>query len=195
MQTFLPFASYSDSVATLDRDRLGKQRVETYQILLQLLCVEVVSWEDRRWKPRPAKWHHPVMNMWAGSERQLLEYQRATCNEWTSRGYRDTCLEKSEWILNQVQPVSSLVVPGWIGDKHFHLSHQSNLLRKDEEHYRKFFPDTPVDLPYVWPRSVEDLKAYTGKRYELAMEEFHRPRISRRTLREDIPRKRVRRHL
>ncbi len=34
MQTFLPYDSYADSAAVLDRARLGKQRVEAKQILL-----------------------------------------------------------------------------------------------------------------------------------------------------------------
>jgi hypothetical protein len=44
-----------------------------------------------------------------------------------------------------------LELPPWIGDAGFHRSHQSNLVRKDPEFYRPFFPDVPDDLPYLWP--------------------------------------------
>ena len=32
-----------------------------------------------------------------------------------------------------------------------HLSHQSNLVRKDREFYAPLFPGVPDDLPYIWP--------------------------------------------
>ena len=42
-------------------------------------------------------------------------------------------------------------MPRWLGDEAFHLSHRSNLVRKDPEFYRLRFGDVPDDLPYVWP--------------------------------------------
>ena len=45
--------------------------------------------------------------------------------------------------------------PPWFGDKEFHRSHQSNLIRKMPEHYQKLFPDVPNNLPYVWPINVK----------------------------------------
>ena len=36
MQTFLPYSSFYQSARVLDRQRLGKQRVETLQILKSL---------------------------------------------------------------------------------------------------------------------------------------------------------------
>ena len=41
--------------------------------------------------------------------------------------------------------------PYWLGKKKFHISHQSNLIRKKSEHYSKFFRNVPNDLPYFWP--------------------------------------------
>ena len=46
------------------------------------------------------------------------------------------------------------VMPPWLGDRDFHRSHQSNLIRKDREHYGPLFPDVPDDLEYVWPRAL-----------------------------------------
>ena len=38
-----------------------------------------------------------------------------------------------------------------MGAKAFHLSHQSNLVRKDATFYGPLFPDVGPDLEYVWP--------------------------------------------
>jgi hypothetical protein len=38
--------------------------------------------------------------------------------------------------------------PWWFGFEEFHISHQSNLLRKDPIHYKQF--NVPNDLPYIW---------------------------------------------
>jgi Pyrimidine dimer DNA glycosylase len=136
MQTFLPYPSFTDSAKVLDQKRLGKQRVENLQIMKALLD-PTYGWQN-----------HPAVKMWRGYETALLEYQRAICTEWTSRGYKDTCLEKTEAMI-KAQKV--LVLPSWLGNPQFHTSHQSNLLRKSPEFYEKFFPGVGPELPYLWP--------------------------------------------
>ena len=64
MQTFLPYPNLSKSLKTLDRQRLGKQRVEAFQILNILL-----ERTDRKgWK------NHPAVKMWSGYENALKLY-------------------------------------------------------------------------------------------------------------------------
>ena len=47
---------------------------------------------------------------------------------------------------------ASIVIGGWtMGAKAFHLSHQSNLVRKDATFYGPLFPGVGPDLEYVWP--------------------------------------------
>lgn len=139
MQTFLPYPDFRDSAMVLDRLRLGKQRVETLQIMSALLT-------GRGWTS------HPATKMWRNYESALLEYQRAIVREWMYRGYRDTCLEKTLEIYAMDRPYQAKVVmPPWFGDPEFHLSHQSNLLRKHPVHYREYFSGVPDNLPYVWP--------------------------------------------
>lgn len=58
MQTFLPFDSFDDSAACLDMRRLGKQRVEGYQLLLQLCGIRMVDFPV--WVPRLGGWNHPA---------------------------------------------------------------------------------------------------------------------------------------
>lgn len=48
MQTFLPYASFVDSARALDLERLGKQRVETFQLLRALTA------PDHGWRHHPA---------------------------------------------------------------------------------------------------------------------------------------------
>jgi hypothetical protein len=54
--------------------------------------------------------------------------------------------------LNIVTEVHALIWPWWMTDPEFHLSHKSNLVRKDPVYYRPFFPDVPDSLPYLWPQ-------------------------------------------
>lgn len=134
MQTFLPVPTFTLSAHFLDRQRLGKQRVEALQILRTL-------------QGKSSGWaNHPAVHMWRGYEVALAVYGAATCDEWLLRGYKDGC--RAEFIAAMSAP---LVFPPWLGDEAFHLSHRSNLVRKMPEHYRRFWPDVPDDLPYVWP--------------------------------------------
>lgn len=134
MQTFLPYSNFQRSAHVLDRQRLGKQRVEVLQ-LLRALC-DGGGWSN-----------HPAANMWRGYEQALAQYGLSVCREWIYRGYKDTCFEKIEAYATEYDPA----MPPWLGNADFHRSHRSNLLRKNPAHYREFFSDVPDDLPYVWP--------------------------------------------
>lgn len=136
MQTFLPYPSFQKSAKVLDRQRLGKQRVEAYQILLAL------KGKKSGWK------NHPAVKMWRGYENSLAMYGVAVCEEWIGRGYKDTCREKISLLMN---PKKKTVHPVWIGKRKFHASHKSNLIRKDRNHYEKYFGEISGDLPYIWP--------------------------------------------
>lgn len=140
MQTFLPYADFSASAAVLDRARLGKQRVETLQIMKSLALGG--GWSN-----------HPATKMWYGNEKQLLEYQRAICTEWTDiRGYKDTCLMKTEKLAELVPGFDyQFSQPSWLGSVSFHAAHRSNLLRKNSEYYSQFEWVEPDNLEYIWP--------------------------------------------
>jgi hypothetical protein len=140
MQTFLPFESFKNSAKVLDQKRLGKQRVETMQIM-QTLCGISQGWRN-----------HPAVKMWAGYEKSLLDYQRAVIDEWVSRGYKDNvCWDKTVAAFNQIKSSASDKVPDWLGDFDFHASHRSNLLRKNAEWYSQFQWSDSDDLDYIWP--------------------------------------------
>lgn len=134
MQTFLPFADFTQSARVLDYRRLGKQRVETKQLILALT------------QPKYGWKNHPAAKMWAGYVPLLAEYGRVICAEWIERGYNDSLLPFFEGYSEPVREM-----PPWLGDESFHASHRSNLLRKDMEFYSQWGWTDPIDLPYVWP--------------------------------------------
>ena len=138
MQTFLPYKDFAQSAAVLDRQRLGKQRVETLQVMNALID-PMYGWRN-----------HPAVKMWRGYASALLRYQEAVCNEWTSRGYKDTCLDKTRLAVAQSGLMLDDIMPDWLGNEDIHRSHRSNLLRKFPEHYAQYFDDVD-NLEYVWP--------------------------------------------
>ena len=143
MQTFLPYPDFAKSAACLDRMRLGKQRVECLQIL------NALTGKSEGWK------NHPAVKMWKGYEKWLAKYGLTICTEWIKRGYKDSCYDKifpfynpDDFSINWMGQK-----PKWLGDEEFHLSHKSNLIRKNPEFYRPIFGlDIPDDLPYIWPK-------------------------------------------
>ena len=135
MQTFLPYPNFIRSAVVLDRQRLGKQRVEAWQILRALTGLSG-GWTN-----------HPATRMWRGYENELALYGICMCEEWIDRGYKDSLLPEFQSRFNE----DVCNIPPWIGDTKFHISHRSNLLRKLPSHYKKYWRKTPNDLPYVWP--------------------------------------------
>lgn len=146
MQTFLPLSDFAASAKVLDRQRLGKQRVEVLQ-LLKALLVSGSGWAN-----------HPAAKMWRGYEISLYSYGWHICREWSDRGYQDTCVYKMRRIVWDTIGtwVSTLHFadcpkPSWLGNPDFHASHRSNLLRKDPVWYGQFGWTEVSTLPYVWP--------------------------------------------
>jgi len=145
MQTFLPYADFTETAACLDVKRLGKQRVECLQIL-KALVLPVYGWQ-----------HHPAVCLWRGFERCLYQnYMSSICIEWAIRGYKDTCYAQATTLLRRNLNFrrQNSRPPGFIGRADYHAAHRSNLLRKDWAYYSKFGWSEPANLPYVWPLSV-----------------------------------------
>ena len=142
MQTFLPYPDFQQSAATLDSARLGKQRVEALQTLRALVIPEY-GWQS-----------HPAIRMWMGYVPALTMYGLAMTDEWTKRGFADNTRDNiREFAPQAAHPdyASKIAMPPWLGDPDLHLSHRSNLIRKDPRFYTPVFPGTEADLEYVWP--------------------------------------------
>lgn len=135
MQTFLPYPDFRKSLLTLDDKRLGKQRVETYQILNTLLKPD----SSKGWR------NHPAVKMWKGYEVSLARYYNESLAIWSSRGFNNVILHPLN--LTELKEI----LPPWVGDEEFHRSHRANLLRKNPEHYSKYWDNEDPTLPYVWP--------------------------------------------
>jgi len=151
MQTFLPAADFTDSARLLDSPRLGKQRVETLQIL------RAIELPDYGWA------NHPAVLMWRGRMPALVAYGLAMARVWQERGFADSTASQIGEFAPKVEGVpqqelaAAGLLPSWLGEEELHRSHRSNLIAKDPGFYRERFADRfgaePDDLPYVWPPS------------------------------------------
>lgn len=161
MQTFLPCPQFQKSAQCLDDKRLGKQRVETLQILMANRQGPKILWSPEygfRWGAelrddlpgfsiRATPWYgHPCSEMWREYQSALSWYGLVVCDEWVRRGFVDnTALKIREFMTEQP------TWPSWLTDDRLHASHRSSLLRKDSVHYGAFGWKESPDLPYWWP--------------------------------------------
>ncbi len=136
MQTFLPYKTFQKSVQVLDNKRLGKQRVEAFQILNVLQ-----GNPTKTGRPYKGWLNHPCVTLWKGFEESLMDYYNHCIEEWINRGFKNTM---------PLFDVRDPQKPDWVGFEPFHSSHRANLLRKDPEYYAKFgWCEDPED-PYLW---------------------------------------------
>ncbi len=146
MQTFLPYPDFWESAATLDNARLGKQRLETRQILSVLGAVTDVvhvGWS-----------RHPAVRMWSGHELALARYGLVVCLAWRNRGFRDSLLPWFASLEESLRSCDWFVdrgLPWWFGVPNFHAAHRRNLLRKSPGFYGRLgWPETAGSV-YWWP--------------------------------------------
>ena len=151
MQTFLPYPDFKESLRVLDDKRLGKQRVECYQI------ISAITGRPRKdGKPYKGWVNHPCTIMWRDYVNALKTYYNLSIDEWVNRGNKNTMVYE-----NITGPIE---LPTWLGNQDFHSSHRSNLLRKDLDYYRSYgWTEDPND-PYVW-YDGRWYKQMTGKSY------------------------------
>jgi hypothetical protein len=160
MQTFLTANSFVKTAQVLDRQRLNKQALEGWQILMNLL--ELDPQGNRR---IPKGWsNHPAVKMWRGSETALYQYIQQMVIEWKSRGYNSTIGDKAKATIlraHELEIIDSTVVtfPNWMQDTEFYhrltSSHRTALLNKNYEWYSQFdWAEDPGHQPdtyeYVW---------------------------------------------
>lgn len=162
MQTFLTGPNFVATAKVLDRQRLNKQALEGWQILMNLL--ELDPQGNRR---IPKGWsNHPAVKMWRGSEVVLYQYIQQMVIEWKHRGYNSTIGDKAAETLRiagelGIIDVTNVVFPEWMQDADFYgaikSSHRTALLSKNYEWYSQFgWAEDPGFQPetyeYVWGR-------------------------------------------
>lgn len=146
MQTFIPTPDHLTTARVLDRQRLGKQRVESWQILRTLVG------DSDGWR------NHPAVRMWRGHERFLCNYTTDLIMEWRGRGYRDSRYPLIVELRERFPEMSS-EPPSWWGRADVHESHVAMLLRKKYDHYAVALHISPATgqrlmgqyEDYVWP--------------------------------------------
>lgn len=155
MQTFLPFRDFDSCARHLDYRRLGKQRVEAFQLLCGLRDPWALEERERRLteqgkavKPIQNGWtNHPASKMWRGHTEMLGNYMNTMISEWVARGYNNTmnhrpssdCPTPPDWMLDATE-MDYLI-----------RTHRSNLIRKLPEHYGPMWPSVSPDMEYHWP--------------------------------------------
>ncbi len=144
MQTFLPYDDFKKTAHVLDRQRLGKQRVENLQIL------KAIFGESKGWT------NHPATKMWANNIWTFAVYHQDIVFEWLNRGYKDTTYGKFFSFLEANFTPSHpryfhALPPVWLGNEKLHSSHRANLLRKDPDYYGQYgWTEEPAE-GYWWP--------------------------------------------
>jgi len=137
MQTFFSEPTTEESLKVLDYRRLGKQRVEGYQIL-RTLTGAAKGWSS-----------HPAVKMWRAYEPALLDYTLSACELWVERGYCDTLADKlfDEFGFLMDHPI---VYPPWIKNQKVIDSHKAMLYHKDNKKYAYYSKYAHITA-YVWP--------------------------------------------
>ena len=130
VNTFITYWDVDEIAESLDYRRLGKQRVEAYQIWRANQGI------TKGWR------NHPAARMWKGYECALATYTNAMIREWISRGYKNTM----QFLPHCKNPI----FPPWWGKESVMLSHRASLNKKMPEFYTF---DVPEFEGYVWPIS------------------------------------------
>jgi hypothetical protein len=137
MMTFVVSSDVTECAKALDYKRLGKQRVEAYQIL------NTLKGHSHGWK------NHPAVKMWEGYTGSLGLYMNAMIDEWIARGYKNT-MKKEDVASTDTQ------FPWWFYWKPLHESHKASLKRKSAEYYTHFeVDDVYMKHGYIWPNKID----------------------------------------
>lgn len=154
----------------LDYRRLGKQRVEAFQLLNVLLKrTETKGWSS-----------HPALLMWKGYENGLKYYLNCMIEEWINRGYNNTMeYEVYDTVSNDGSSENIVILmPWWFNCYQLQLSHKCSLLRKDYDHYSEVFHITKEEKDkyflkgYVWPSKLEYKEKILLKQNKLPFSSF-----------------------
>src|SRR4051812_49727016 len=125
MQTFLPVADFTDSARLLDSPRLGKQRVETLQIL------RAIELPDYGWA------NHPAVLMWRGRTPALVAYGLAMARVWRETGFADIAERPIGEVASVVggraraDVADAGPLPSWVSGVELHRAHRANIIAKE----------------------------------------------------------------
>lgn len=130
MQTFMPYTDFQEVARCLDNRRLGKQRIEAYQI------ITTIETNAKAWS------NHPAVNMWRGYTGALRLYHDVMITEWIARGFKNTM---------RLYGTKRALTPPWLERVDVIESHRAALYRKDPVHYIGFKEFAERYAGYIWP--------------------------------------------
>ena len=154
MNTWLPYEDFEKSVECLTDNHLRMQVTD---------CAKILYWRtgmpiDGRNASRQ-QMLHPCVVQWDGYLSYLLDYSLEAMTQAQERTYYGTKKEeinkRVEQILFIVPTVESRLdnseKPHWLGDKDYHDSHKSNLMRVNSFYKEYWITEVNEGLEYVWP--------------------------------------------
>lgn len=142
MQTFLPHGTYYASAQVLDMRRLGKQRVETKQILQCLLGEGSTGWGN-----------HPIVRAWRGYEESLAVYGLYICGEWRDRKYQDSLFKWFQVKRLMIRAGGRHMTnhPAWTHHPEVNDAYRRILVWKEPEFYEEVFDLVQLKEPeFPW---------------------------------------------
>jgi hypothetical protein len=134
VNTFVVSDDLEACARALDYRRLGKQRVEAYQ-LWRALMGYTKGWVN-----------HPATLMWKGHTCFLAKYCNTMIDEWVARGYKNN--------MQKLPCCGNPKAPWWWGWEPLMKSHQASLNRKMPEYYN-FDVGEYANYGYIWPSKVD----------------------------------------
>jgi hypothetical protein len=144
MMTFLPFADFAKSAASLDMRRLQNQRTEARFVL---------EWLEQT-GPYFDLADYGAARMWRGFRDALALYYNAMLAEYERRGKTN-----GPTLPRASVPTATVEMPPWLGDERFHSSHRAVLLQKDAAHYGQLGWTEAAHAEfheYLYPHKTED---------------------------------------
>ncbi|MGC8607027.1 MAG: pyrimidine dimer DNA glycosylase/endonuclease V [Vulcanisaeta sp.] len=162
MQVFRPYIDHQKSAQFLDNLRLGKQRVETKQVLLAILRkMGIINDGKRGWI------NHPIVLMYYNNGNpyinDLVNYFYALIDEWIDRGYRNNIsLNDIEKHLKHVSGTSGTPITPIIAREYRRV-----LLIKNPCYYiHKLSKDEVLELIYSKPMYFRGINEWIRDVYD-----------------------------
>lgn len=154
VNTFIIANTPKECAKILDAKRLGKQRVEAYQII-NILSGKT---EGKGWKS------HPAVKMWTGHLDALKYYYNCCVKQWIKRGY------KNNMELYDIEK-DKIKLPWWFTWRSLQLSHIYSLIRKDPNYYNNKFNINKnekifMDYGYIWINDKNQALNRETKKFE-----------------------------
>ncbi len=138
MQVFAPLPDVLDSLQTLDKRRLAKQRVEAKQLIDTILDRPMVT-QTGELKSRTGWRNHPAAVMFRQYLPYLIYYYNLSLAVHEQRGGKndklglEPLLLDTPGVVNQphmIRSLNDMETPHWWGDDEIHSTHRSRLLLK-----------------------------------------------------------------